>query len=386
MGDLGRGRKRGRLAARYPLLHPMNRIRTALIVCGLCALISACNRSRREFVPKPPSVGAQTIRIGTYASLTGPDVAIGAAIQRGFDLALELENAKNSVQFELVTYDDQSRPAGAAAAVRRLLQEDHVALIVGGWNSDRAAAAARDANGALVVCPGCAAANELTAAGAIGLAPSVRERAEALAECVVRTMIYSKVAILTRAHTPSDLEAAVAFRAALVARGVQAGEPFAFTPESISAVLTTLAGEAPQAVLIAFDGREAALAGRALRRRAVPSALLFFGAPDMSALPESDRAAALEGALFASAFDALAPSGPEAEFAAGFHARFGLRATETEFVAYAGSRHILNLAARMPGAAAAELERALQSAPGTHKLKILRVENAQFVRIGPPPN
>jgi len=272
-------------------------LRVCCVAFALLA-VAACGRDRRVYAAKPVQPTTKPVRIGTFASLTGADGALGRVYQDGFRSAIDSFNAGNdakNVRVELVTYDDQSRASATAEVVLRLTSEDRVALVAGGWNVERVAAAAAGANGVLVACIGCAADSS---ANVVGLAPSFHERAELLADLVVETMKLSRVVILARQGSAIDRAAGDAFRASLKARGVATGDATTFTPQTIGEVMAQLASDAPQAVFVAMDGNGAALVGRAIRRRAVPSALLFLGTPDLSVLPEADRLSALEGALF----------------------------------------------------------------------------------------
>lgn len=343
---------------------------------GLALLTTAaCGRARRVFVSSPGPSPASVVRMGAYASLTGVDAPIGRALHEGFSTAVEQWNANadsnGGLRVELVVYDDQSRASGAAAAVRRLVADDHVALVVGGWNTERAQLAAAGTN-ALVVCPGCAAGDE---PGVIGLAPSFHARAELLADLVVRTMNMSRVAILVRKDAALDRAAAEAFRASLKARSVETADALAFTPETIADVLARLVADSPQAVLVASDGNEAALVGRAMRRRGVPSALLFFGTPNIEVLPEADRVAALEGALFPGVFALGRTDEVGTRFVSAFQTAHGSPPNERAFLGYAAGRQVIEALAASSSAPSTELSEALRRTKSVARLEIFRVEH-----------
>ena len=63
---------------------------------------------------------SNVIRIGHYASMTGPTATFGTSTDEGIRLALEQINAKGGVlgkQVEVLTEDDQSKPSEAVNAV-----------------------------------------------------------------------------------------------------------------------------------------------------------------------------------------------------------------------------------------------------------------------------
>jgi len=82
---------------------------------------------------------SNTFRIGVVTSLTGSQAAFGQAHKNGYSVALAEINAKGGVhgkQIELVYYDDQSKPDQAVQGVAKLVDQDHVPLILGGFSSE----------------------------------------------------------------------------------------------------------------------------------------------------------------------------------------------------------------------------------------------------------
>ena len=114
-------------------------MRRALLL-GVAAVASACSWSPGS-EPKqeaPPDVKAKAalepIRLGEVASLTGPNTEFGISMRNGIELAIAEANARGGVQgraLSLYVYDDQSTPAGAVRAARRLLERDGVQLMLG---------------------------------------------------------------------------------------------------------------------------------------------------------------------------------------------------------------------------------------------------------------
>ncbi len=82
---------------------------------------------------------ANTFRIGVITSLTGPAAAFGQAHKNGYTIAVEEINAKGGVlgkPVELDYYDDQSKPDQAVQGVAKLVDHDHVPLILGAYSSE----------------------------------------------------------------------------------------------------------------------------------------------------------------------------------------------------------------------------------------------------------
>ncbi|MDI3317573.1 MAG: ABC transporter substrate-binding protein [Bacillota bacterium] len=87
------------------------------------------------------SAGASggTIKIGFITSETGSQAAFGQAHIRGYEIALEEINAKGGVlgkKIELDKCDDTSKPDQAVQCVSKLVDQDHVPLIMGSYSSE----------------------------------------------------------------------------------------------------------------------------------------------------------------------------------------------------------------------------------------------------------
>lgn len=88
-----------------------------------------------------------TIKIGTFGPITGANYAFGRLTMNGLETLFDDVNAAGGVNgrsLELVRVDDQCDPAGAIAAVRKLIFDDQVFAIVGGSCSNGVMAAKED--------------------------------------------------------------------------------------------------------------------------------------------------------------------------------------------------------------------------------------------------
>ena len=80
-----------------------------------------------------------TIKIGVITSLTGSQAAFGEAHKNGYSIALDEINANGGVlgkKLELDWYDDQSKPDQAVQGVSKLVDQDHVAMLLGAYSSE----------------------------------------------------------------------------------------------------------------------------------------------------------------------------------------------------------------------------------------------------------
>jgi len=104
----------------------MSIIRTA--VCMVASLVLSL-----------PGICQDTVKIGVITSLTGSQAAFGEAHKFGYAIALDEINAKGGVlgkKIELDFYDDQSKPDQAVQGVSKLVDQDHVAVLLGAYSSE----------------------------------------------------------------------------------------------------------------------------------------------------------------------------------------------------------------------------------------------------------
>lgn len=110
----------------------MRKIVTLGVAFGLAAVLVliGCQRSGQ---------GGDTIKIGVITALTGSQAAFGQAHKNGYAIALDEINAKGGIlgkKVELDYYDDQSKPDQAVQGVSKLVDQDHVPIILGSYSSE----------------------------------------------------------------------------------------------------------------------------------------------------------------------------------------------------------------------------------------------------------
>lgn len=103
-------------------------------VAGVLAsfsLLIACSESS--------SNAGEPIKFGVITSLTGSNTAFGQAHKAGYTIAVNDINSAGGVngrKIELVYFDDQSKPDRAVQGISKLVDEDHVALLLGAYSSE----------------------------------------------------------------------------------------------------------------------------------------------------------------------------------------------------------------------------------------------------------
>ena len=111
-------------------------LRVAFIALVMIAF-AACDKGKRTEGGgggggSAPATGV--IKIGHFASMTGPQATFGISTDQAIRLAIKERNAKGGVkgrQIELVTIDDAGKQSEAATAVTRLINDDHVVAVLG---------------------------------------------------------------------------------------------------------------------------------------------------------------------------------------------------------------------------------------------------------------
>lgn len=93
---------------------------------------------------------AAVIRVGAFFSMTGTDTTFGTSSMNGITMAVEEINAKGGVlgkKLEVVAEDDQGQADKASFAVQKLINQDHVDVVVGEVASTRSLAGGEIAQG-----------------------------------------------------------------------------------------------------------------------------------------------------------------------------------------------------------------------------------------------
>ena len=112
----------------------------ALLIAAAC--IAGCTQQQASTQPLP-AASQDTIKIGVIASLTGPASNVGTNMWQSAQVAAEKINAAGGVtlkdgttrQVKLIVGDDESTQAGGQKAATKLITDDKVDILVGGYSS-----------------------------------------------------------------------------------------------------------------------------------------------------------------------------------------------------------------------------------------------------------
>lgn len=119
-------------------------LRSGIALAAICVM--------GVFATSGPAMAQDTIKIGQFTSLTGPEAVVGQDMKRGVQLAEDRINAGYDVPMQdgstvhlgpglmgkpvkVVVEDAESRPKGAMDAVRKLVNVDQVPVVLGEYSS-----------------------------------------------------------------------------------------------------------------------------------------------------------------------------------------------------------------------------------------------------------
>jgi ABC-type branched-subunit amino acid transport system substrate-binding protein len=128
----------------------MTSTRVAAVLASGVLLLAGCGGA----VAESSSASSQDVlKIGLIAPVTGPVVAEGTALQRGFELGVKKINDEGGVlgkRVEVVTVDDEANVTKSTQLAQRLINQDHVNFLFGTIPGDTAGAVAKVSNDAAV--------------------------------------------------------------------------------------------------------------------------------------------------------------------------------------------------------------------------------------------
>ena len=150
-----------------------------------------------------PAAGAESIKIGFFAPITGPAAADGASATHAVELAVKEVNAAGGIkgrQIELVVYDDRLNPQETVAVANKLIEKDQVVGVVSGsYSGPTRVAAPIFAKAGIPMVAGYAVHPDVTKAGESNFRNGLLGMVEgaAGAELAVKTLKAKRIAILS---------------------------------------------------------------------------------------------------------------------------------------------------------------------------------------------
>jgi len=117
-------------------MHVALRFRSALSLALVALALASSACQRRNDAPRTESA---SVAVGIITALTGPQAAFGQAHQRGYAIALDEINETGGVlgkKVVLDVYDDESKPDIALQGASKLVDQDHVPILLGSYSSE----------------------------------------------------------------------------------------------------------------------------------------------------------------------------------------------------------------------------------------------------------
>jgi branched-chain amino acid transport system substrate-binding protein len=309
----------------------LNRI--VLLIAGIAVIgLSACNSKEKA----GGEGGGETIKIGHFASLTGPQATFGTETDEGVKLAVEEINAAGGVlgkKIELITEDTQSKTDATIQAVEKLIGRDEVVALIGEVASGRSLAAAPVAQREKVPMVSHASTNEdVTVDKATGKTLDYIFRicfidpfqGKVMAKFARENLKVDKVAILTDKASAYSVGLAKAFRETFTAMGGTIVEEQAYQSgdQDFKAQFTGIKAKNPQAIFIPGYYSEMGLVAQQARGLGLTVPLLGGDGWDSPTLTEGLSKQALEGSYFSNHYSAQDTSPRVKDFIARFSKKY----------------------------------------------------------------
>ncbi|MFP5259920.1 MAG: ABC transporter substrate-binding protein [Acidobacteriota bacterium] len=275
----------------------------AALVLGLLAVAGCFGQKQHE------------LRLGFVATFSGEGFRAGRDALEAARFAAQAANEAGTAVIDgqpcrvrLFIADDKDSPEEAARAVKKLVAQDKVTVIIGPYASDQAdaAALAAEAAGVPLIAPSSTAA--VVTAGRphiFRIAFTDAFQGMVLGRLASRQLGLARVAVVANQDDLSSRSLADAFAQAFTDCG---GRPsVTFYPDrtrDFAAVMDKILSDAPQAIFLPNSSKESVLAALAARKAGFAGLLLGGDAWDG---PEVSRLDAFDGAYFVDHWRVEAP-------------------------------------------------------------------------------
>jgi branched-chain amino acid transport system substrate-binding protein len=338
-------------------------------------VIAACGPT-----PAPPTAPSNTpaaaadralaplagpVTIGAVLPMTGPTAVFGISTEAGIRQAVRERNAAGGVRgatIELVVLDTMGKPAEAAVAARRLVDEEHVVALLGDVTSSGtlAAAAIAQERGVPLVTPSATSTSVTEVGDRIFRACIVDEaQGRAMARFAREELRVTRAAILADTSTLYPVALAAAFTAGFTARGGTIVSADAYQGGTIDpAVLGRIA--AAKVEVVYLPGYYTDVAAIAIQLRALGSRAILLGgdgwdSPTLATL----AGAAIDGAYYTNHFAIDDPRAVTRDFATRHAESYGAPPDGLAALGYDAGLVVLDAIERAPALDGATLSEAI---------------------------
>ena len=287
----------------------------------------------------------QSIEIGFFGALTGPQATFALSGRNGAKLAIEEINRSGGVlgkKLELLIEDDRNEPSEAASAVSKLITQNHVVALIGENASSRSLAAAPIAQSYQVPMVSPSSTNvEVTKKGdyifrVCFIDPN---QGKALALFARQTLHAQTAATLIDAKSDYSVGLAQAFRTEFTAQGgtIIAELKYAEGDSDFHAQLTAIQAKRPEVLFVPGYYTDAGLIARQARGLGIQATLLGADGWDSPKLVEIGGAA-VDGAYFSNHYSVDDPSPAVRTFVDAFQKAYGAEPDSIAALSYDAAR------------------------------------------------
>ncbi|HXM75938.1 MAG TPA: ABC transporter substrate-binding protein [Thermoanaerobaculia bacterium] len=287
----------------------------------------------------------QSIEIGFFGALTGPQATFALSGRNGAKLAIEEINRSGGVlgkKLELLIEDDRNEPSEAASAVSKLITQNHVVALIGENASSRSLAAAPIAQSYQVPMVSPSSTNvEVTKKGdyifrVCFIDPN---QGKALALFARQTLHAQTAATLIDSKSDYSVGLAQAFRTEFTAQGgtIIAELKYAEGDSDFHAQLTAIQAKRPDVLFVPGYYTDAGLIARQARGLGIQATLLGADGWDSPKLVEIGGAA-VDGAYFSNHYSVDDPSPAVRTFVDAFQKAYGAEPDSIAALSYDAAR------------------------------------------------
>jgi branched-chain amino acid transport system substrate-binding protein len=312
-----------------------NRVRTRTrplaVVLALVTAFTGCNKPAAPSGEGGAASGADVIKVGEFASLTGKEASFGQMSHHGTELAIDGLNARGGVlgrKLQLLTEDNQSKQGESKTIARKLISRDGVVALLGEVASGRSLEAA----------PVCQE-NHIPQISPSSTNPKVTQigdyifrvcftdpmQGSVLARFAEKTLHVKRAAVLTDAANTYSVGLATYFKEAFVADGgtIVDEQKYSGGDKDFNAQLTTIKAANPEAVFIPGYYQDVGLIALQARQLGI-NVPLFGGDGWESQSLISIGGAAVDGNYFSTHFSPEESDPAVQDFVAKFKERYGV--------------------------------------------------------------
>jgi len=318
----------------------MNRTLLSLGLISALLATFACQRGGDGNTARQVS-DTGNIKVGVYADLSGQTSAFGQSTKNGIELAMDEINKAGGIsgrQIELMVEDDKGLPDQAAAAIAKLISQNHVHAVLGEATAPSSLKAAPKAQEAKVPMITLSAAEpKITQAGdyifRVAFADSFQ--GEEMAQYAANNLKAKTAAILLEENSDYSRELASSFEENFSKLGGQVGEKQSYAPtaQDFKGQLATISSANPDVIYIPGRYKQVGVIAKEAKELGIKAILLGadgWNDPQLFQLGGD----ALDGSYITSHYSADDPTQMVRDFTSAYKKRYGNPPDQTAALAY----------------------------------------------------